>query len=74
MRYQKSLPCLGIAQMGEVARRSRGGGGKTAAPQSPPPPQSLRDSAPIPYGTGEPLFCQTMIYSPSAVTVRVEEK
>ena len=73
MRYQKSLPCLGIAQMGEVARRSRGGGGKTVAPQSPPP-QSLRDSSPIPYGTGEPLFYQTMIYSPSPVTVRVEEK
>ena len=72
MRYQKSLPCLGIAQMGEVARRSRVGGGRSHL--KPRPPQSLRDSSPIPYGTGEPLFYQTMIYSPSPVTVRVEEK
>ena len=55
MRYQKkeSLPCLGIAQMGEVARRSRVGGGRSNLKACPP--QSLRDSSPIPYGTGEPF-------------------
>ena len=51
---KESLPCLGIAQMGEVARRSRVGGGERSNLKACPP-QSLRDSSPIPYGTGEPF-------------------
>ena len=73
MRYRKkeSLPCLGIVQMGEVARRSRVGGGKRSNLKARPPPQSLRDSSPIPYGTGEPFSLSecflngyTFFYSP----------
>ena len=71
MRYRKkeSLPCLGIVQMGEVARRSRVGGGRLHLKARPP--QSLRDSSPIPYGTGEPFSLSecflngyTFFYSP----------
>ena len=50
-------PLFGVSQMGEVAEQSEVGGGTCIGR----PPQSLRDSSPIPYGTGEPFaflsFC-----------------
>ena len=52
-------PLFGVSQMGEVAERSEVGGGLCLES----PPQSLRDSSPIPYGTGEPfLFGQSFTY------------
>ena len=39
--------------MGEVAEQSEVGGGACISQ----PPQSLRDSSPLPCGTGEPFLC-----------------
>ena len=46
-------PLFGVSQMGEVARVSGSEGVMRWLP-----PQSLRDSSPIPCGTGEPFLQQ----------------